>query len=169
MQDVRVSANFENCETEFGYSRCIRQGGVETPVLWGRIAKYVLWKAEEKWRTKGWGLSFGGQQDNEYTLRGMMWADNYWLFSESREKLICMVHDIIEELLDQDMKPKPESLWWTSTYKHEDMRSLRVGSRDKVLDLPFWEVFGVLGYRFHRDGKGFQSAERSMCKALRSR
>ena len=33
MQDVRGSASFENCETEF------RQGGVEAPVLWGRIAK----------------------------------------------------------------------------------------------------------------------------------
>ena len=30
------------CETEFPYSRCIRQGGVEAPVLWGRIAKYVF-------------------------------------------------------------------------------------------------------------------------------
>ena len=28
-----------------------------------------------------------------------------------------MVNDIIEELLDLDMEPKPESLWWTSTPK----------------------------------------------------
>ena len=53
MHDVRGSASFEKCKTEFRYSRCIRQGGVEAPVLWGRIAKYVLWKAEEKWRAKG--------------------------------------------------------------------------------------------------------------------
>ena len=53
-----------------------------------------------------------------------MWADNYWLFSDNREELICMVNDIIEELLDLDMEPKPESLWWTCTHKHEDMRSL---------------------------------------------
>ena len=39
---------FENCDTEFRNSRCIRQGGVEAPVLWRRLAKYVLWKAEEK-------------------------------------------------------------------------------------------------------------------------
>ena len=50
----------------------------------GRIAKYVL--AEEKWRAKSWGLSFGGQHDNEHTLRGMVWADNYWLISDNREK-----------------------------------------------------------------------------------
>ena len=35
MQDVRGSASFENCGTEFQYFRCIRQGGVEAPVLWG--------------------------------------------------------------------------------------------------------------------------------------
>ena len=49
---------------------------------------------------------------------GMMWADNYWMFSDNREKLTCMVNDIIEELLDLDLQPKPESLWWTSTHKH---------------------------------------------------
>ena len=86
MQDVRGSGSLENCETEFRYSRCIRQGGVEAPVLWRRSAKFVLWNAEEKWRAKGWGLSFGGQYDNEYTLCGMMWADNYWLFSDNRER-----------------------------------------------------------------------------------
>ena len=32
--DVRGSACFENSETEFRYSRCIRQDGVEAPVLW---------------------------------------------------------------------------------------------------------------------------------------
>ena len=36
---------------------------------------------------------------------------NYWLFCDNKEKLECMVNDIIEELLDLDMDPKPESLW----------------------------------------------------------
>ena len=43
LQDVRGSASFE---TEFRYSRCIRQGGVEALVRCGRVAKYVLRKAE---------------------------------------------------------------------------------------------------------------------------
>ena len=106
-------------------------------MLLGRVAKYVLWKAEEKWRAKGWELPFGGQHDNEYVLRGMMWADNYWLFSDNRERLICMVSDIIEELMDLDVEPKPESLWWTSTYKDEEKNTLRVESRNRAWDLPF--------------------------------
>ena len=30
------------------------------------------------------------------------------------------------------MEPKPESLWWTSAHKHEDVRTLRVGGRAKL-------------------------------------
>ena len=33
MKDARSSACFENSETKFRYSRCIRQGSVEAPVL----------------------------------------------------------------------------------------------------------------------------------------
>ena len=84
------------------------------------------------------------------------------------EKLICMANDIIEEVLDLDMEPKPESFWWTSTQKHEDMRTFSVGSKDKVWDLPLCEVFDAPSYRFHRGEKGLQGAERSMCKPLRS-
>ena len=64
---------------------CRRQGGVEALVLWGCVAKYVLWKAEEKLKAMGWRLPFGGQHDNDYVLRGMMWADNYGLFRENIE------------------------------------------------------------------------------------
>ena len=33
MKDVRGSGSFEHCETEFRYSRCIRQGSVEASVF----------------------------------------------------------------------------------------------------------------------------------------
>ena len=107
------------------------------------------------------GLPFGGQHDNEYVLRGMMWADNCWSSSDNREMMICMVNDIIEELLDVDMEPKPESLWWISTHKHEDMRTLLVGGRDRVccFFVKSWMCWGSV---FHRDGKGFQGTERTM-------
>ena len=157
------SACFENSETEFRYSRCSRQGDVEAPVLRGRVAKHVRWKAEEKWKAEGRGSPFSGQHDNEHVLRGMMWADNDLLFCDNRERLVCMVNDIIEELLDLDMEPKLESVWCTSTHKHEDVSTLRVGSRGTAWDLSFRDVFEVLGYR---RGKVFQGAERTMCKGL---
>ena len=72
---------------------------------------------------------------------------------------MCMVNDIIEELLGLDMDSKPESLWWTSTYKDEDVATLEVESRKKLWDLPFMEVFDVLDTRCQRDGKGMQRTE----------
>ena len=70
--------------------------------------------------------------DNQYVLRGMMWARNYWLFCDNRVRLVSMVNDIIEELLDLDMEPKLESLWWTSTHHAEEKETSkqrpRVGS-----------------------------------------
>ena len=101
-----------------------------------------------------WGLTFGGEYDNQYVLRGMMWADSYWLFCDNKERLVSIVNDIIEELLDLDLESKPESLWWTSTHHAEEKETLKVENRGLAWDLPFKDVFEVLGCRFHRDGKG---------------
>ena len=87
--------------------------------------------------------------------RGIMWADNYGLFCDNGDGLVCLVNDMIVEFLGLDMEHKPEMLSWTSTYKDRD--ALRVGSRGKTWDLPFSEVFDVLGYRFHRDGRGVKA------------
>ena len=122
---------------------------------WGRVSKYVLGKAGDKWKANGWGLPFGGQRDNEYMLRVMMWADNYWLFCHNEERLIRMVNDIIEELLDLDCKD-------------EEKNTLQMGSRTRTWELPFREVFEVLECRHLKNGKGFQGAERTMCEGLGS-
>ena len=78
-----------------------------------------------------------------------------------------MVNDIIEELLNLDMEPKPESLWWTSSYEEEDKLTLQ-GGGGKDWELPFREVFEVLGYRFQRDGKGTQGVEKTLRKGMGS-
>ena len=122
--DVRGFALFENCETEFRFSRCIRQGSEESPVLCERWVKYVWRKAERKWKAKGWRIMFGG--DDEHRFSGVMWADNYWLFNDDREMLKYLVHDIIEELMILDMESQPEFLWWTRTNKAEDGLALEL-------------------------------------------
>ena len=135
-------------------------------MLWVRVAKYVLWKAEEKWRARGCGLPFGGQHDDEHVLRGMMWADNYWqrqqgeidLHGERRHRGAAVSgHETKAGITVVDK--------CTQTQGHED---LACGSRDSAWDLSLCEVFESLGYRFHRDGKCSRAAEHTMCKALRS-
>ena len=83
MQDVRA---LRTARLNFGIL------GASAKEVWrllccgGALPNTCFGKRRKKWRAQGWGFSFGGQHDNEYTLRGMMWADNYWLFSDNREK-----------------------------------------------------------------------------------
>ena len=73
------------------------------------------------------------EEDDEYRFSGMMWADNYWMFSDDKDRLMRMVSDIIEELMDVDMELKPESLWWTSTHKGEDEKDAESGKQREKL------------------------------------
>ena len=89
------------------------------------------------------GVLFCGANDNEYALRAMMCVDNFWLFCDNKDRLVSMVNDIIEELLDLEMEPKPESLWWTSSNKDEGGRqrehlgsALQGGVRRPALSFP---------------------------------
>ena len=54
---------------------------------------------------------FGRENEKEYVLRGTMWADTCWLFCDNKERWVCAVNDIMEELMDLDMAPQPQSLW----------------------------------------------------------
>ena len=47
----------------------------------------MLSKAEEKWKARGWGLSFGGENDNEYVLRGMMWEGELLSFQRLQRRI----------------------------------------------------------------------------------
>ena len=85
------------------------------PVLCGKVAKHAVWKAVRKWKAKGWRVMFDGEGYDEYRFSGMMWPENDWIFSDVKKKLTWMANDIIEELMNLDMEPKAESLWWKST------------------------------------------------------
>ena len=162
-----VGRCFEKSETEFRDSRCIRQGGVEAPVLWGRVAKCVLWKAEENWKTKGWGSPFGGQHGSEYVLRGMSWADNYWLFCDQREidmhgdrhhrRVVGSGHGAHRNrcagLALRNMR------MWQHFKREADGRP---GTSLFVRSLGFWDIV------ITRMGKGSQGAERTVRKGLGS-
>ena len=86
----------------------------------GDVWPDVLWKAEQKWKATGWGFPFAGRNENEHVLRCVMWAENYWLFCDNKERLVCMVNDIIEALLDLDMgNPSRSCCGETSTSKDD--------------------------------------------------
>ena len=82
---------------------------------------------------------------------------------------MSMVRDIIEELLDLDSEPKAESLQCSSIHQAEEKETMKVENRGLTWDLAFKDVFEVLGYRFHRDGRESQGAGRTSCNGMASR
>ena len=60
MQNVRGSASFENSETEFRYTRCIRQGVVKAPVPWDASPNTCFGKWRRSVEPKAGGCSSEG-------------------------------------------------------------------------------------------------------------
>ena len=133
--------------------------------MWGRVAKHVLWKAEEKRKARCWELPFGGENDDEYAMRGMMWDDNYWLFCDNEGGLVCMVNDIIEELLDFQTGISVVD-------KHVQKRgcgNTEGGKQRENLELAFHGGVRCLGLSFPSQWvKGFQGTQRTICKGMGS-
>ena len=61
MKELKVVASFESCETEFRYSSCTRQGRVEAPRLYMRLAKVFSVERGAKLESSRYGRR-GGQR-----------------------------------------------------------------------------------------------------------
>ena len=46
-------------------------------------------------RPDGWRLAFDGGNDCEFVLRGILWADNCWLFCDNEESLVAVVNNVV--------------------------------------------------------------------------
>ena len=88
-------------------SRCMRQAVLRLPCC------------GDEWRNTNYGMLSGNGRPRDARSRSEE-RDLWWISSDDTEKLTWMVNAMIEELLDLDMEPKPESMWWTSTYEDED-------------------------------------------------
>ena len=109
----------------------------------GRVEAPVLWKS-------GQTRIVESREDDEFRFSSMMWADNYWISSNDKDKLTWMVNDIFEEFMELDMEPKRES-------------------RGKSWDMPIVGALDLLSYRLRRTGKGIQGTENTRRKGMGSR
>ena len=44
-----------------------------------KLAKYILWTAEEHGRLGRAGLLSGGEEDRECQICSTLWTDNFWI------------------------------------------------------------------------------------------
>ena len=153
MANLEGKAAFEGVENSFPFKRCIRQGSVEVPRLWLKMATQILWNVEENWRKRKMGVHIGTAQGGFHQMCSYMRADNCWILSQSKEHLKQMVKELVNEVGGWDTEPKPTSKWWTSTNAEEERENLVVDTATGQHKLPCAGYFEIFCFMFSRDGK----------------
>ena len=76
-----------------------------------------------------------------------------------------MLCDLIEEAGRWDLVPKPESLWWTSTYDPEEEEDMNLGTSSGCYKFP---KFKILECALNRQGKSHDAIEEKMQTAKKA-
>ena len=106
MANLKGKAAFESMECTFPFTRCIRQGGVEAPRVWLKMAVQILWNLEEEWQKRKMLLRSETGQKGFHQICSFRWVNNYWILSQSQKILGQMVKELVEEVKRWDREPK---------------------------------------------------------------
>ena len=72
-------AKFESVESTFSFARYIRQGIVEAPRRWLKMAMQIQGHVEPEWVEKEMGVVMDTREGHAYQTCIFMSADNYWV------------------------------------------------------------------------------------------
>ena len=156
---------FECVESCFRFNRCLRQGSAEAPRLWQKMATQILANVEEEWMRKRNGILLDLEGEAAHQMCSFLSAHNLWIVSHSKENLEQMLRDPIEEANRWDLKPKPASLWWTSTYDSDEQSDMKSGTTSGCCTFSFEDTFKILGWAMNRQGKTYDAGEERMQSA----
>ena len=152
MAGLEGQATFESVESTFSFARCIRQGSVEAPRLWLKMAMQILGNVEPEWVETMMGVLTEEREGRDHQICSFMWADNYWIMSP-KAHLERMVKDFIEEAERWELEPKPASLWRKNTCAYEMMEDITISTRAGRQKILFEKSFTILGYTINQAGR----------------
>ena len=71
MSGLCGKATFERVESYFSFNRCLRQGSVEAPCLWQKMATLILTSVEEEWMKKSEGVLLDVEGEGVHQIQGV--------------------------------------------------------------------------------------------------
>ena len=94
------------------FDKSIKQGGKESPCFFNLMMRNVFRALQEEWKVLRMGVktrkSVGRQEEDR--VSHMIFADNCYLFAESKEQILKMIGDATEELKKRGFDWKVTSL-----------------------------------------------------------
>ena len=125
MANLEGKAAFEGVECSSPFKRCIRQGSVEA-------AQNGDADIVER------GRRFEEESSRSFPSNvQLLWADNCWTLSQSKENLEQMVKELVNEVGGWDTEPKPTDKWWREPSGRYGDWSIRAVLRGKFRDILF--------------------------------
>ena len=139
-------AAFENGESTFPFTSCIRQGSAEARRLWLKMAKQILWNVEPEWKRKQRDSTLKNAKEENIKSAALCWRTTGRIQSHSKTHLDQMMTDFIQEAERWDLELKPASLRWRSTFADEKMDDIEIRAKTRLHKLPFEKKFTILGH-----------------------
>ena len=94
------------------FEKSTKQGGKESPCLFNLMMRSVFRTLQEKWKMLRMGVktrnSVGRQEEDR--VSHMIFADNCYRFAESKEQILKMIGDAIEELETRGLDWKEDQM-----------------------------------------------------------
>ena len=91
--DLTAVASLEGVETSpFAFTKCIRQGGMESDWLWSLVVRRILDSCLEKWGLSGYGVNLPILGLTNHVV----WADNACFVGHSLENVLAMAQDVTD-------------------------------------------------------------------------
>ena len=104
MSGMSGMASFESVESRFSFNGCLRQGSVEAPRLWQKMASQIWATVEEEWMKKRKGVIVDVEGQGVHQICSLMWADNFWIMSHSEEHMEQMLLDLFKKQVKQTQR-----------------------------------------------------------------
>ena len=117
MSGLEGQAMCECAESKFSFNPCLRQGSVEAPRLWQKMAMQLLANVEENCVFKRMGVLLDLEGQRTHQICSFMWTDNFWIMSHSKSHLEQTLRDLIQEIEKRDLAPKQACMFMVD--KHE--------------------------------------------------
>ena len=85
MSERSGKPTFECVESSFDFNGCLRQGSVDAPRWWQKMATQILAIVEEKWMKNKRGILLKVEEEGVHQICSFMWAYNFWIKSHSKK------------------------------------------------------------------------------------
>ena len=136
----QIGGKYDNCfqETRISgipFDKSIKQGGKESPCLFNLMMRSVFRALQEEWKVLRMGVKIRNSEvrSKEDRLSHMIFADNCYLFAESKEQMLKMIGYATEELKKRGLDWKEDQMELTSWGFYEDVGDLHVEDGGKQI------------------------------------